>query len=75
MATPCSSCRGRNPHQPEAKLTWDDYLEQGAIKAITWRRKSAARSQVNTLGFCVGGTMLATALAVMAARGEAPVAS
>ena len=24
----------KNPHQPESKLTWDDYLEQGAIKAI-----------------------------------------
>src|SRR5688572_17654160 len=69
----------KNPHQPESNLSWDDYLEQGAIKAIHVVQEisgtNGKKQQVNALGFCVGGTILATALAVMAARGESPVAS
>ena len=65
----------KNPHQAESKLTWDDYLEQGAIKAIHVAQEISGQKQVNALGFCVGGTILATALAVMIARGESPVSS
>lgn len=65
----------KNPHQPESMLTWDDYLEQGAIKALHVAQQLTGQKQVNALGFCVGGTILATALAVMYARGEAPVSS
>ncbi len=65
----------KNPHQPESKLTWDDYLEQGAIKALHVAQQISGQKQVNALGFCVGGTILATALAVMVARGETPVSS
>ncbi|MEP6609622.1 MAG: class I poly(R)-hydroxyalkanoic acid synthase [Burkholderiaceae bacterium] len=65
----------KNPHQAESKLTWDDYLEQGAIRAIHAAQQISGQQQVNALGFCVGGTILATALAVMYARGETPVAS
>jgi len=65
----------KNPHQPESKLTWDDYLEQGAIKALHVAQQISGEKQVNALGFCVGGTILATALAVMHARGETPVSS
>ncbi len=65
----------KNPHQPESNLTWDDYLERGAIKAIHVAQQISGEKQVNVLGFCVGGTILATALAVMFARGESPVSS
>ena len=65
----------KNPHQPEAKLTWDDYLDRGAIEAIHVAQQISGQKQVNALGFCVGGTILATALAVMIARGESPVSS
>ena len=64
-----------NPHQPEAKLTWDDYVEQGAIQALHVAQEIAGQKQINALGFCVGGTILSTALAVLNARGEKPVAS
>jgi polyhydroxyalkanoate synthase len=65
----------KNPHEPESRMTWDDYLELGPIAALNVAREITGESQVNALGFCVGGTLIAAALAVMAARGDAPIAS
>ncbi|RSZ39944.1 MULTISPECIES: class I poly(R)-hydroxyalkanoic acid synthase [unclassified Variovorax] len=65
----------RNPDESMAKATWDDYIENAAIKAIHTVQEISGSKQINTLGFCVGGTILSTALAVLAARGEKPAAS
>ena len=62
----------RNPDESHKALTWDDYIAQGPIRAIEVVREIAGVDTVNTLGFCVGGTILSTALAVLAARGEHP---
>jgi polyhydroxyalkanoate synthase len=56
-------------------LTWDDYLEQGVLQAIDVARAVSGADKINTLGFCVGGTLLASALAVLQAKGEDLVAS
>jgi polyhydroxyalkanoate synthase subunit PhaC len=56
-------------------LTWDDYLEQGVLAALDVVREIAGSKTINALGFCVGGTLLACALAVLAARHQKPVAS
>ena len=65
----------RNPDVSLENVTWDDYIEQGAIEAINVARAIAGSDKVNALGFCVGGTIVTTALAVLAARGEQPAAS
>jgi polyhydroxyalkanoate synthase subunit PhaC len=65
----------RNPDETLADRTWDDYIEQAAIRAIEVVREITSAPTINTLGFCVGGTILATALAVLAARGEEPANS
>jgi polyhydroxyalkanoate synthase subunit PhaC len=68
----------RNPDASLAATTWDDYIERAAIEAIRQVQALSGPNgdrQINTLGFCVGGTILATALAVLAARGEHPAAS
>jgi polyhydroxyalkanoate synthase len=65
----------RNPQAEHGKLTWDDYLEQGPICAINKVREICKVDQVNTVGWCVGGTILSSALAVLAARGEDLVSS
>ena len=65
----------RNPDASLATKTWDNYIEDAALKAIAVTQEISGSPSINTLGFCVGGTILATALAVLAARGEKPVAS
>ena len=65
----------RNAGPGQAKLSWDDYIEHGVLSAIDVARRITKADKVNTLGFCVGGTLLASALAVQAARGEHPAAS
>ena len=65
----------RNPDESMRSKTWDDYIENAAIKAIKIVQDITAAQTINTLGFCVGGTILATALSVLAARGEKPAAS
>ena len=65
----------RNPDESMTGKTWDDYIEHAAIKAIAVVQQITGTASINTLGFCVGGTILATALSVLAARGEKPAAS
>ncbi|MDM4766090.1 class I poly(R)-hydroxyalkanoic acid synthase [Pelomonas sp. SE-A7] len=65
----------RNPDAGCKAWTWDDYIEKAAIQAIRVVQEIGGSEQINTLGFCVGGTILATALGVLAARGEQPAAS
>jgi polyhydroxyalkanoate synthase len=65
----------RNPDESMQDKTWDDYIEHAAIQAIQVTREITGAKSINALGFCVGGTILATALAVLAARGEKPVSS
>lgn len=65
----------RNPDASLAAKTWDDYIEHGPIEAIEVVKAIAGTDEINTLGFCVGGTILTTALAVLAARGENPAKS
>lgn len=65
----------RNPDASMEGKTWDDYIEDGAIKAMDVVQDITGARQINALGFCVGGTILGTSLAVLAARGKKPVAS
>ncbi|MEO8536749.1 MAG: class I poly(R)-hydroxyalkanoic acid synthase, partial [Betaproteobacteria bacterium] len=65
----------RNVPAELGALTWDDYLQQGVLAALDAARAIAGARRVNTLGFCVGGTLLACALAVLAARNDESVSS
>ena len=64
-----------NPDETLGSLKWDDYVESGVIEAIHAVKTISGEDKVNTFGFCIGGTLLATSLAVLAARGEQAAAS
>jgi len=56
-------------------LTWDDYLEKGPLKAVDVVLDITGAERTNALGFCVGGTILSCAAAVMAARQDRRLAT
>ena len=60
----------RNVHAGLGHLTWDDYIANGVVKAIDSVRLITNVEKINALGFCVGGTLLATALAVLRRMGH-----
>jgi polyhydroxyalkanoate synthase len=64
-----------NPDESLAAKTWDDYVRQGVMEAIGVVREISGQRQINALGFCVGGTLLGTAAAVMKAQGDDALAS
>jgi poly[(R)-3-hydroxyalkanoate] polymerase subunit PhaC len=61
----------RNPDETQAEKTLDDYARDGILTAIDQIATITGAQRVNLLAVCVGGTMTAAALAVLAARGEA----
>jgi poly[(R)-3-hydroxyalkanoate] polymerase subunit PhaC len=65
----------RNISADQGHLTWDDYLDLGVMRAIDVAIAVTGTKKANLLGFCVGGTMLGCAAAVLAARGERKIAS
>ena len=64
----------RNVGPAEGHYDWDDYIE-AILKAFEVSKAITRCDRVNALGFCVGGTLLGAALAVLAARGEDVVES
>ena len=65
----------RNIPPELGQLGWDDYIEKGVFAPLAVIKAISGADKINTLGFCVGGTLLSSALAVMAARNEDLVVS
>ncbi|WP_300552587.1 class I poly(R)-hydroxyalkanoic acid synthase [Maricaulis sp.] len=56
---------------PELKdKTFEDYMHEGLFAAIDAIEQATGETSVNTVGYCVGGTMLASALAYLEATGK-----
>jgi polyhydroxyalkanoate synthase len=64
-----------NPDAALAARTFEDYLRDGIYAATDAVMRQAGVDRVNTVGYCIGGTLLSCALAHMAARGDQRIAS
>ena len=58
----------KNPTPEMGKIIFDDYVEKGVIKGIEVVQKITGTKKVNTLGYCIGGTLLGVTLAILATR-------
>jgi polyhydroxyalkanoate synthase len=56
-----------NPDASFAQKTFDDYMMQGPLAALTAIEQATGEREVDAIGFCLGGTLLASALGYMAA--------
>ena len=57
-----------NPDEHLAKKTFEDYVREGPIAALGAIKEATGEDKVHSIGYCVGGTMLSVALALMAAN-------
>ena len=64
-----------NPDERLAHKTFEDYMKEGILSAADAVLRETGQKQTNVLGYCVGGTLLATTLAHNAAKGHEPFAS
>jgi polyhydroxyalkanoate synthase len=64
-----------NPDPALATKTFEDYLNEGIYAAVDAVARQTGVKTVNTVGYCIGGTLLSCALAHMAARGDKRVTS
>ena len=57
-----------NPDSSHSKIGYDDYLKDGLLDAIQQTRKFYSVDLINSIGYCIGGTLLATGLSYLNAR-------
>ena len=64
-----------NPDSELAGKTFEDYLAEGILSAMTAIEEATGEANVNIVGYCLGGTLLSCALAYLAAKGDQRVKS
>lgn len=59
-----------NPDESKAEKGFEAYMREGVLTALDVIEKATGERKVAAAGYCVGGTLLATTLAYMAATGD-----
>lgn len=57
-----------NPDSSHSEIGYDDYLKDGLLDAIEQTRRFYSVDLINSIGYCIGGTLLATGLSYLNAR-------
>jgi polyhydroxyalkanoate synthase len=65
----------KNPDASYADVGMDDYVEEGFLSAIREAKAITGQSKVNAVGYCIAGTTLSLALALLRQRGDKSVNS
>jgi polyhydroxyalkanoate synthase subunit PhaC len=64
-----------NPDAALAQKSFDDYLTEGPLAALDAIEQATGEKEVNTIGYCLGGTLLGATLGYMAAKGDRRIVS
>jgi polyhydroxyalkanoate synthase len=64
-----------NPDKKLGSKTWEDYMKEGPLAAMDVIERVTGEMKIHTMGYCVGGTMLATTLAWLADKRRVRVSS
>ncbi|MBI5261650.1 MAG: class I poly(R)-hydroxyalkanoic acid synthase [Bradyrhizobium sp.] len=64
-----------NPDKRLGSKTWEEYVKEGALAAMDVIERATGEMKVHTMGYCVGGTLLATTLALLAEQRRQRVTS
>jgi polyhydroxyalkanoate synthase len=64
-----------NPDTRLAEKTFADYMTEGVLGAVGAVTRAAGVKDMNAIGYCIGGTLLAATLGYMAAQGDTRIAS
>lgn len=64
-----------NPDPHLAMKSFESYMTEGVYAALDAIEKATGQDEVNAIGYCIGGTLLASSLAHMAAKGDGRIKS
>jgi polyhydroxyalkanoate synthase subunit PhaC len=65
----------RNAKETDRPYSFSDYIKLGLVEALDAVQRATGTETVNTVGFCIGGTMLATAMGYLAAKGDTRISA